>query len=320
MTAPAVDILLATYNGARWLEPLLASLDAQTHPHWRLIARDDGSTDDTPARLDAFAAGRGERVRILRDDRGSLGARGNFAALLDASQAPYAMFCDQDDVWLPDKIAVTLDRMRILEAARGADTPLLVHTDLAVVDADLAPVAGSYWAYQRFAPARRMCFSRLLVQNVVTGCATMINAALRERAAPIPVEAVMHDWWLALAAAAFGTIEAIERPTLLYRQHGSNDTGAKRWGCRYVAGQVRRFGGAGGLGERLRRAQRQAGAFADRYGGELAPACEAAARAYATIGRRSALGRRCQLFRHGLWMHGRAGMSLVKNLGLLLRI
>ena len=320
MTAPAVDILLATYNGEAHLEPLLASIEAQTHSRWRLIARDDGSSDGTAASLDMFAARHGERVRIVRDDRGSLGARGNFAALLDVCDGPYAMFCDQDDVWLPDKVAVTLDRMRILEAARGADTPLLVHTDLTVVDADLTPIAASYWAYQRFVPGRTTRFNRLLVQNVVTGCATMINAALRERAAPIPPEAVMHDWWLALTAAAFGAIEAIDRPTLLYRQHDSNDTGAKRWGWRYVARQAKAFGGAGGLGERLQRAQRQAGAFADRYGDALAPAARAAARAYATIGRRSMLGRRGQLFRHGLWMHGRAGMSWVKNLGLLLRI
>src|SRR5829696_7008565 len=94
------DILLATFNGARFLPEQLASIEAQTHGGWRLIVRDDGSDDGTRSIIEAFAERHGERVRFLRDGRSQLGACGNFAALLEASDAPYFMFCDQDDVWL----------------------------------------------------------------------------------------------------------------------------------------------------------------------------------------------------------------------------
>ena len=164
------------------LGELLASLDAQTHTHWRLIARDDGSDDRTTEILDDFATDHGddenETVRIIRDDRTGLGARGNFAELLTHAAAPYVMFCDQDDVWLPTKVETTLAAMIDAEAGRDPAAPVLVHTDLRVVDASLQPVCESLWAYQRFDPVKANRFARTVVQNVVTGCTVMINAAL----------------------------------------------------------------------------------------------------------------------------------------------
>src|SRR5262249_54654542 len=130
MTSPAsaadstIDILLATYNGAAYLEEQLASIEAQAHPNWRLIARDDGSSDRTADILAAFRTRHPGKVTIVRDADGNLGLVQNFSRLMEASTAPYAAFCDQDDVWLPEKLSLCLARMRDLEAEHGRDKPL----------------------------------------------------------------------------------------------------------------------------------------------------------------------------------------------------
>src|SRR5437763_17125550 len=98
-----VDILLATFNGAKYLPELLSSLEGQSRADWRLIVRDDLSSDASPAILDAFAERHAGRVDVLRDERGRLGSVANFAALMEVSAAPYFMFCDQDDIWLSSK-------------------------------------------------------------------------------------------------------------------------------------------------------------------------------------------------------------------------
>ena len=96
------------------------------------------------------------------------------------------MFCDQDDVWLPSRIEKPLERMKKLEDSLGPDTPILVHTDLAVVDEDLRPLGPSFWKYGRIDPRSGDNLGRLLVRNVVTGCATTINRAWRDWPRPFP--------------------------------------------------------------------------------------------------------------------------------------
>lgn len=90
-------------------------------------------------------------------------------------------------------------------------------------------VCDSLWRYQLSDPERGCRLNRLLMQNVATGCTVMINRPLLELALPIPDAAIMHDWWLALVAAAFGKIGTVHEATVLYRQHGGNDTGARKW-------------------------------------------------------------------------------------------
>lgn len=234
-----VDILLATFNGAQFLPEQLASIEAQTYRDWRLIVRDDGSSDGSLNIIGAFARRHGGRVRLLRDGRGRLGACGSFAALLEASDAPYFMFCDQDDVWLPEKIAGLLRMLQQAEERRGAAIPILVHSDLSVVDDKLRVIHQSFWRYARLlVPSAQRPPARLILRNYVTGCALIGNAALRRSALPISSEACMHDWWVALVAAALGEILDYKDPTTLYRQHHSNELGAQR---RHLFGILRQF-------------------------------------------------------------------------------
>ena len=225
---PTIDIVMATYNGARFLCEQLDSVLAQARPGVRLLVRDDGSTDATREILAAYAGNRPEGVLVENGSR-RLGACGSFSALLERSDADFVVLCDQDDVWLPGRLDAMLRRLVELEDRHGRGAPLLVHSDLTVVDAGLRELCPSFWRYQGLDPFRGGVLNRLLVQNVVTGCAAILNRALVRRATPIPKAAVMHDWWLATAAAALGRLEALAQPTALYRQHGENRVGAQRW-------------------------------------------------------------------------------------------
>jgi hypothetical protein len=309
---PLVDILLATYNGARFLPDLLESLQKQSIDGWRLIVRDDGSGDGTPELVERWAGETGACCIFLRDGDRGLGASGNFARLLSASDAPYFMFCDQDDVWMPDKVALALETVSLAERDCGSDTPLLAHCDLTVVDETLEPVAPSFWAHQEFAyteataglqdvKARRS----LLVRNFVTGCTMIGNAALRARAHPIPAGCVMHDWWMALVAAHLGEIRAIEQPGILYRQHTSNTLGARRWTFSAVA--ARGLSRPGAVIQRTRAwlvaARLQAQELHERFAGELS-ADDVACLVEFSRGRQVGLiARKTFMFRHGVWPH-----------------
>lgn len=231
-----IDILLSTYNGGLYIKELLQSLFAQTYKEWRLIVRDDGSTDNTLDIVENYASRHKDRIILLKDGKGRLGPCQSFAALLEYSPAPYMMFCDQDDVWLPNKIELTLNAMRKLEA-KHKGTPILVHTDLKVVDERLNPLAESFWKYQHINPALTR-LNNLLLINVGTGCAMMLNMPLKKAALPIPSEAILHDWWLMLVASSLGRIEHISTPTTLYRQHGKNDIGTASYPLGYFIQRI----------------------------------------------------------------------------------
>jgi glycosyltransferase involved in cell wall biosynthesis len=317
MTAdsPQIDVLLATHNGADFLDDQLGSLLDQSGPPFRLLVRDDASTDATPTLLAQWAPRWPGKIELLDPLGPRLGACGNFAALLAQADADYVMFCDQDDVWLPDKIARTLAKMTEVEREAGPDQPVLVHTDLAVVDDSLRGLGDSYWAYQHLDVRRGTTLNRLLVQNVVTGCAAMANRALVRKAVPIPPQAVLHDWWLALVAAATGRIERLDEPTVSYRQHGANRVGAVRWGPAHLARKLSSLWDRGYMVEFLAAAQQQAQALLDRFGAELPRQQRRAVEAFAGLGQCGFFARRWRLLRYGFYRSG-----WTRNLALFARI
>jgi glycosyltransferase involved in cell wall biosynthesis len=218
---------MATYNGAAHLEDQIRSLQAQDFRAWRLFVRDDGSSDGTPERL-ATLAGADSRISVLPTER-RLGVIENFGELFwhaHREGAARVFLCDQDDVWHPTKITRTLAVMTRLEAEHGSEAPLLVHSDLEVVDESLHPLGPSFLRYQGLAHQDSAPLTVLLVQNFVTGCAMAVNRALLDLALPIPDGCIMHDWWLALCAAARGRIGFIPDALIRYRQHGRNQLGA----------------------------------------------------------------------------------------------
>jgi len=226
----AVVILLSSYNGARFIAEQVESIRRQTLACWTLLVRDDGSSDETVRILESLAAAE-PRIALLRDGKGNLGPAQSFGTLMQAALdagAAYVALADQDDIWGADKLEHELETLRSREAEVGSAVPLLVHSDLTVVDEQLRPLHESFLASQRLVPDGGAPLPRLLTQNFVTGCTTVINRALLRVVLPLP-EVVMHDWWLALCAAALGEIRCYPGATVLYRQHGGNAAGSRWW-------------------------------------------------------------------------------------------
>lgn len=228
MTSNKVDILLATCNGERFIQEQVSSILNQSYPHLSLIICDDQSTDQTPIILAELAKNHPERIKIISAGR-KLGVNQCFSFLLEHIENDYLMFADQDDVWLKHKVENAMESIQILEKQYGCDIPLLVHSNLKVVDAKLEVLSDSFWSYSNLFPKNGSSLNRLIVQNAVTGCSLLMNRALVNKAMPIPEEAIQHDWWIALVAAAFGYIKEIEEPSILYRQHTANAVGAIKY-------------------------------------------------------------------------------------------
>lgn len=233
---PRIAILLPTWNGEKFLVEQLDSLLAQTYQNFVVVIRDDGSTDGTPTLLAQYAAAHPHHIHVLVGDGKNLGARGSFSLLMNYAlqhkqalglERAWLMFCDQDDVWVPHKVAVSMQRMQALQQQHPG-APALVHSDLRVVDEQLNVIAPSFVAYQGLEPLRNS-FGRMIVSNTVTGCTALLNEELVTLACPVPEGAVMHDWWLALAASAFGHIDYIDEALVEYRQHGRNTIGAREY-------------------------------------------------------------------------------------------
>lgn len=259
-----VEILLGTHNGAAFLSEQLDSIVNQSYADWKLVIHDDGSTDETVDIIKKYTALYPDKITFLDDALSFGNAPGNFAFLLEKATAEHVMLCDQDDVWLPDKIELTRNKMLEVEKSHP-DLPILVHTDLKVVDQQLESLSDSFWSYQGIDPDYNT-LNRLLIQNVVTGCTVMINKKLAILALPIPNDVIMHDWWLGLVASSFGEIHHIERATMLYRQHTNNDTGATRYNLQNVFKKAKELSDID-----LKKYIDQAKELLDRYTTKLTP-------------------------------------------------
>lgn len=220
-------ILLATYNSSRYLAEQLDSLENQIYRDFTLYIRDDGSTDSTLQILRDYQARYGNIV-VLHDPKRARRAMGSFIWLLDKVDADYYMFCDHDDVWLPQKVERSLAKIREIEEA---DRPALVCTDLIVTDSDLKTISPSLWSYMKLRPELLTKPRYAISCNLFTGCTMIINRAARDISLPVSPRAVMHDSWIGLRViAAGGAVGWISEPQILYRQHGANVFGAQQAG------------------------------------------------------------------------------------------
>lgn len=297
-----IAILMATYNGEKYLAEQIASILRQTEQDFTLHIRDDASTDGTLAIAQRFAASHPGKISVYANDANTGSSKANFMRMIAETQDDYVMLCDQDDVWLDTKVADTLRCMRALEAEHGRDVPLLVHTDLRVVDADLREVAPSLFEstgvhYQRRAP------HEIIVQNNGAGCTMLYNRALAARLAGVSGDGcAMHDWWVMLAASVFGHIGVLKEGTILYRQHGENVVGAKDTrSLRYLLRVV----GPGPMRENLAATYRQAAAFLAAYGDAMTPEVRGLFTGYAALGdMRGKLTRLKTAQRLGTWKAG----------------
>jgi glycosyltransferase involved in cell wall biosynthesis len=260
---------MPSYEGSRFVDAQIESIVAQSHTRWRLIVRDDGSKDDTAERLAAWAV-REPRIEVIGDGRGPLGVVENLSTLLRVASrgaARWVALADQDDLWLPGKLAAQIEALRRLE---HGDRPLLLHGDLEVVGPSAEPLHASLLRYMGLRHEARDPLATLLVQNFVTGCSAVVNRALLEVALPLPSDVVMVDWWLALCAAATGRIAFMPEAHVQYRQHTTNQVGAKGYRASLVSRVGRTLAARSDSPEELIATVRQARALEERLS-ERAP-------------------------------------------------
>ena len=296
-----ITVLLAAWNGEAYIEEQLDSIlgqDGLELNDLRIVISDDGSTDRTREILEAYHAQFPEQILLKHRSAerkakdladGIPAAAGNFFWLLSqAGESDYYMLSDQDDVWKPNKIEALMMEMMCQEVLNGADHPILVHSDMEVVDANLKTIHTSFFKYQKCDPDRTG-FSEILVENSVTGGAVMMNRALEELLKERPQACFMHDWWIALAASCFGTISCVKEALYLYRQHGHNTLGAKETGS--VKDMAERLERSAQVEENYRKMAAQAHAFGNMYGDCMNPEQKAVLRAYLALRYQSPMGR-----------------------------
>lgn len=257
-----VDICLATYNGAQWIGAFLASLDAQTYKNWRLVVSDDNSTDDSLDIVNSYFQEKTEKLKIVKRVSGDRGVLQNFQNAIDGSDSKYVLLADQDDIWLPDKIEKLISVMA--DAERGSEVPVLVFSDLKVVDEHLVQIHSSWWGHGHVNPDWAKSFAGLLCQNIVPGCAMMLNRRLLEIALPFHKGMIMHDWWFLLVCATFGKVGYCSDRLVLYRRHSAAHTYFN--GGSWVKNLIRQYGDFKTYREQYAATVRQAQIFESRFG------------------------------------------------------
>lgn len=225
----SLAILMATYNGAKFLHEQINSIVNQTYQDWTLYIQDDGSSDET---IDIIKSYDDTRIRLVDVGLSKQGAGMNFMSLLNMVESNYYMFCDQDDVWFPDKIEKSISRIKEEEAKHGTNCPIIVHTDRTHVNADLSIRLKSEFNPRGISQERLIKKLNklkhpdiLAIYTIVGGCTMLFNKSVKKIAFPF-LNIRVHDSICAMATANHGGIIAtITEPTMYYRIHSTNTCG-----------------------------------------------------------------------------------------------
>jgi glycosyltransferase involved in cell wall biosynthesis len=261
------DVILAVWNGERYLPAMLDSLLGQTTRDFNVLVRDDGSRDGSLDILEKYKPKFEGRLGVIAGEP-SGSATTNFGILMRETKADYMLFADQDDVWKPEKVELTLRSLKEAEVKYGKSTPIYFATDIAVVNNDLELISPSYWKWKRLKPSMMSKLSQSLICVPIQGMASGMNRALLDLANPVAEKAISHDWWAQLIAAAMGKVICDPTVTALYRVHSQNFSAPKPVG---VIPYLKLGLGASFLRRGLGRRVEQANALADALGGKMPP-------------------------------------------------
>ncbi len=226
-----VAVLLSTFNGEEFLSEQLDSLLAQSYG-CGIYIRDDGSTDNTGDIVRLYETKYPESVRVVRDDRGNLGYKDSFLCLLSAARAEYYMFCDQDDVWKPDKVEKSLRKILELES-ENPDVPCCVFCNAEVSDANMTVLDSSIWHYSHTNPKYAFNPYDLSVNTIPSfGCTMIFNDAARaalDYRQGLRNNSPGHDFAVICLCCCYGKVAFIEEPLMLYRRHSANVSDAHNY-------------------------------------------------------------------------------------------
>ncbi|MGD0034333.1 glycosyltransferase family 2 protein [Paenibacillus illinoisensis] len=260
MNKPKVCIMLSTYNGVKYIDEQMESLLVQHEVDVQIIIRDDGSSDGTVRKLNEYAKSHPDQIRFIKGE--NLGVIGSFFELMCQTEPvyDYYAFCDQDDVWKPDKLSRAVTKLQLSQL----NVPLMYCSSTQMVDQDLNNL--SVWPTL---PPKPLSMYNAMVENCCVGCTMVLNPiAFEQVRGSIPSDLnpiIMHDRWIYLYVSAFGEVIFDEEPMILYRQHqgnvlgGSNEGWLMKWKSR-----LKRF-----LSEGSFRLSRQASVFLETYKDQL---------------------------------------------------
>ena len=215
-----IDILLATYNGSKYLHEQLDSILNQSYGNINVIIRDDGSSDNTVMIIKEYEQ-KDNRVKLLSDNLGNLGFVRNFEKLMKNSTSEYLMFSDQDDIWYNNKVETSYKRIKAIEEKNGKSCPILVHTNSKIMNYETR--TKSLFISDC---AKNSSFENSFFNFFVQGSTMLINGSLKREALPFSKEVYLHDRYLHLIAEFIGIRSYIDVPTMDYRQHSNNEIGS----------------------------------------------------------------------------------------------
>ena len=222
---PKIQILLATFNGEKFLREQIDSIINQEYELWHLLIHDDGSVDKTISILNEYQNNYPKKVRILNDQKTFYSASKNFFHLIEnrSRESNLYCLCDQDDIWHKSKLRIIVESYN----AKDYKEPVLIHSDLSLIDDRGKLIEESHNKlinYQKNSICKNSCF----YYNPVPGCAMSINAELADKISYCKYM-VMHDWWILLSAIHLNTtVLYINSPLVEYRQHSENVFGYKK--------------------------------------------------------------------------------------------
>ena len=219
-----IDILLATYNGEKYLKEQLDSILSQTYSEFRLIISDDCSSDNTRQILEEYEK-KDSRIKLYYQEK-NLGYVKNFEFLLEKVENEIYCLYDQDDVWNIDKLEKTYNKLKDTNSD-------LVFTDLEVVNENLETILPSFNDYMLLSRKIRKYKTDYRMQylyNCITGCTIISKKQFINKIIPIPTQSkyVIHDTWIGLIVSLYGKIDYLDEKTIKYRQHGNNQVGTDK--------------------------------------------------------------------------------------------
>lgn len=210
---PAVSVLLASFNGEKYIVQQLESILCQLNAHDEVVISDDGSTDGTLKLIGDFAA-KDKRVRVVEGPR--RGVVANFDHLISLANGDVIFLSDQDDVWLAHKVE------RVLKEFENKEVNLVLH-DVKIVDQDLSLISDSFFEFR----GSNGGFFHNLIKNSFMGSAMAFRKEIVSQVCPIPLSVPMHDQWIGLICSLVGETRLIYEPLGLYRRHGENASSFK---------------------------------------------------------------------------------------------
>ncbi|MBO4414489.1 MAG: glycosyltransferase family 2 protein [Lachnospiraceae bacterium] len=322
-----INIILSSYNGEKYITEQIESILDSDYQDFRLFVFDDASTDNTITLVKKFEDEYPDKVFLVRNSVNK-GSTGNFLSGLKfaarTAPADYYAFCDQDDVWLENRLSLCLENMKSLEEEYTSYMPLMLFTDAVLVDSELNSLGTTFFKADRL-NTDKLGFARILTENRCIGCTSFMNAALVNMIEGYDKRIRYHDWWAALIASAFGELEYVDVPTVLYRQHSDNVVGQKSF-TGYVKDRFNEMSENNTVSQdcvnhkneiktRIRKTIAQASAFHKMYGDDLLGKNKVILREFIALGWADPVERRRLMLKNGFYKSG-----LLRNIGLFINI